>query len=56
MVKSLHWNAADMGSIPGRGTKVIHAVEQPSPHTTTTESMHCNDRSYVPQLRPDAAK
>ena len=46
----------DMGSIPGRGTKIPHAAEQPSPRSTTTrESMYHNARSHMPQLRPDTA-
>ena len=37
MVKNLSCNARDMGSIPGLGTKIAHAVEQLSPHATATE-------------------
>ena len=33
VAKNLHWNAADMGSIPGRGTKIIHA------HTPQLQSL-----------------
>ena len=32
-------NAGDMGSIPGLGTKIPHAMEQPNPCATTTEPM-----------------
>ena len=32
----------DVGSIPGWGTKIPHAVGQLSPHTTTTEPSHHN--------------
>ena len=45
VVKNLPCNTGDMGSIPGQGTRVPHAVEQPSPCTTTRESMHLNERS-----------
>ena len=30
-------NAGDVGTIPGRGTRILHAVGQLSPHATTTE-------------------
>ena len=55
--------AGDAGSIPGQGTKIPHAVGQLSPHTTTSEPVHLNQRAgvlqttepthsgaYVPQL------
>ena len=62
MVKSPPSNAGDTGSIPGRGTKIPHAVGQlspsattaehmpqlESPHATTTEPMHSGART--PQL------
>ena len=34
VVKNLPSNAGDVGSIPGRGTKIPHAVGQLSSHTT----------------------
>ena len=37
VVKNLPSNAEDVGSIPGRGTKIPHAVGQLSLHATTTE-------------------
>ena len=37
MVKNPPSNAGDMGSVPGWGTKILHAVGQLSPHATTTE-------------------
>ena len=43
-VKTLPCNAGYLGLIPGRGTKVPHAVEQLGPYTTTGES-------YVPQQK-----
>ena len=56
LVKNLPCNTGDMGSIPGQGTRVPHAVEQLSPSTTTRESKCCNERSCMWQLRPEAAK
>ena len=49
MVKNPPCNAVDVGSIPGQGTKIPHAVEQLSPCTTTTELMHLNERAHMPQ-------
>ena len=43
VVKNLPHNAGDANSIPGRRTKVPHAVEQLSPSTTSRESVSCND-------------
>ena len=37
MVKNLPCNAGDAGSIPGRGTKIPHAVEQLSLCSAVTE-------------------
>ena len=37
VVKNLPCNAENTSSIPGRGTKIPHAVEQLSPHATTIE-------------------
>ena len=37
-VKNPPSNAGDVGSIPGQGTKIPHAVGQQSPHTATTEA------------------
>ena len=42
MVKNPPANAGDMGSIPGQGTKIPHAVEQLSLCATTTEPMSHN--------------
>ena len=33
-------NTGDVGSILGWGTKILHAMEQPSPPATTTELVH----------------
>ena len=38
MVKNLHTNAGDTGSIPDPGTKVLQAAGQLSPCATTTEA------------------
>ena len=32
-------NGGDTGSIPGEGTKILHAAEQRSPHAETIESL-----------------
>ena len=37
VVKNLPCNAGDMGSIPGQGANIPHAIEQLSPCTTSTE-------------------
>ena len=37
MDKNLLANTGDMGSIPGPGWKIPHAMEQLNPCTTTTE-------------------
>ena len=42
-------NAGDAGSIPGRGTKIPHAVGQLSPRGTTTELMRLNKRAHMSQ-------
>ena len=38
VVKNPPWDAGDVGSIPGQGTKMPHAVEQPSLHTAATKA------------------
>ena len=43
MVKNLPCNTGDSGLIPGQRTKVPHAAEQISPHTTTGESTWHNE-------------
>ena len=40
----------------GPGTKILHAAEQRRPCATTRESMRCNKRSRMLQLRPKEAK
>ena len=49
MVKNLLSSAGGMGSIPGWGTKIPHAVVLLSPCVTTTEFMCLNERAHVPQ-------
>ena len=56
VVKNPPSNAGDVGSIPGRGPKIPHAVGQLNPCTTTREPVRRNERSCVLQLRPNAAK
>ena len=70
VVENLPSSAGDVGLIPGRGTKISHAIEQLRLHATTTEPTHHNYRvcvplpkicmmqpsSHMPPLRPDAAK
>ena len=38
VVKNPPSNAGDVGSFPGHGIKIPHALEQPSPRTTTEVS------------------
>ena len=42
VVKNLASSAGDASSIPGRVTKIPHAVGQLSPHATTTELVRLN--------------
>ena len=48
-VKDPPYNAGDVGSIPGQGTKIPNATGQLSPHVTTTELTCLNERARVPQ-------
>ena len=63
MVKNLPCSAGDIGSIPGKWTKVPHSIEQLSLCSTNRESVHPSERccmidqsSHMTQLRPDVAK
>ena len=38
VVKNPPSTIGNVGSIPGQGTKISHAVRQPSPHTITREA------------------
>ena len=42
VVKKPPSNAGDVGSIPGRRTKIPHATGQQNPSTTTTELVRLN--------------
>ena len=42
VVKNPPSNTGDVGSIPGRGTKIPRAAGQLSPHATTTEPERLN--------------
>ena len=56
VVKNLPCNAGDAGSIPGRGTKIPHAMGQLSPHAAAREKpvhhneepTRCNEKSRMP--------
>ena len=57
LVKNPLCKAGDVGSIPGPGTKILHAAEQPSSCPTREKPVLCNERSpHVLQLRPNIAK
>ena len=49
VVKNPPSSAGDLGSIPGRGTKIPHAAGQLSPDTTTTELVRLDNRARVTQ-------
>ena len=57
MVKNLPSNAGDVGSSPGLGDEIPHAVGQLTPYSTyrqkpmhcSEEPSHCNKRSHMPQ-------
>ena len=54
MVRNPPSNAGDVGSILGRGTRILHVAGQLSPHAATTEPT-CS-RARAPQLEsPHAA-
>ena len=62
VVNNLPCNAGYTGLICGRGTKIPHAVEQPSLHVTTTEPTHwslcATTRAYTlaPKMLHDTTK
>ena len=56
MVKKLSCIAGGTGSIPGQGTKILPPTGQLSPHAITKESACCNERSHMPQRRPNEAE
>ena len=49
VVKNLPSNAGDVGSIPGQGTKIPHAIGQLSPRAATTDPAHSGAR--LPQQK-----
>ena len=55
MVKNPPSNAGDVDSIPGRGTKIPHAVGQLSLRATTTEPVHSGAREPQLERSPCAA-
>ena len=50
MVKNLSCNVEDMGSVPGRGTKIPHASGQLGP--STTDPKWDNERPYMMEQNP----
>ena len=54
MVKHLPCDAEDAGSTPGQGTKILHAVEQLTPRTTTTVPV-CSEALQPQRENPRAA-
>ena len=61
MVKNPPSNAGDVGSMPGGGTKIPHAVGQLSPcatttepHATTRESLRATTKSPCTAMRDPA--
>ena len=56
LVKNPPCNAGDTGLISGEGTKIPCVSEQLRLNATTRESVYCNKRSHMLQLRPGAAK
>ena len=48
--KNPPYNVEDVGLIPGRGTKILHALGQLSLGTATRESMRHKERSHMTQL------
>ena len=51
VVKNLPYNAGDVGSIPGRGTEIPHAMGQLSSCTSTKEPV-CRKLQSLPTLEP----
>ena len=49
MVKNPHYKAENAGSIPGQGTKIPHASEKLSSHTTATELEHSGAHLLTPR-------
>ena len=47
-VKNLPWNAGDLGSIPGWGTRIPHAEEHLSLRAATAEPAHHDEPVHEP--------
>ena len=50
------FSAVDVGSIPGQGTKIPHAMGQLSSKVSTRKPLCHNERSHISQLRPQIRK
>ena len=53
VVKNRPSNAGNVGSIPGRGTKIPHALGQLSSCTTTREPAHHNSDRKQSEIDPE---
>ena len=56
VVKNLPFNAGDVGSVPGEGTKILRATEQLSLGTATAEPVCHNQCAPQAKGPRDAAK
>ena len=56
MLGSAPSRAGDAGSMPGWGNKIPLAVGQLSQRTMANEPECLNERSCMPQLRPDTVR
>ena len=56
MVKNLPSNAGDVDLIPSQGAKILHAVGQLNPSTTTREPVHCNQGPAQPNFKKKKKK
>ena len=54
VVKNLPYNAGDVSSIPGQGTKIPHAAGQLSPRATTSELARLNRSPRAASYRAHA--
>ena len=52
MVENPPCHAWGSGSIPGQGTKILHAMERQSPQATARQFLRHNKKSCVLHLRP----
>ena len=56
VVKNLPCNAGNTASVPVEELRFPHTTEQISSHATTAEPLHHNERTHLPQPRPDTTK